>query len=105
MNTKGCEIMTVIEILTSWTAIITAGCVSALFMYLFIFKFKETLDFEAKHIWLRYDALCVKFKRFIRRQLRKSKRLVAWAEKPTKHGRPDADFIAGQVKVSGDVWK
>lgn len=46
-----------------------------------------------------------KAKRFIRRQLRKSKRLVAWAEKPTKHGRPDADFIAGQVKVFGDVWK
>ena len=46
-----------------------------------------------------------KIKRFIRRQLRKSPRIVAWAEKPTKHGRPDADFIAGQVKVFGDVWK
>ena len=46
-----------------------------------------------------------KFKRWLRRQLRKSDRIVAWAEKPTKHGRPDADFIAGQVKVFGDVWK
>lgn len=27
-----------------------------------------------------------KFKRFIRRQLRKSDRIVAWAEKPTKSG-------------------
>lgn len=27
-----------------------------------------------------------RFKRFIRRQLRKSDRIVAWAEKPTKNG-------------------
>jgi hypothetical protein len=46
-----------------------------------------------------------KAKQFIRRQLRKSKRIVAWAEKPAKHGRPDADFIEGQIKVYGDVWK
>jgi hypothetical protein len=46
-----------------------------------------------------------KAKRFIRTQLRKSDRIVAWAEKPTKHGIPDEDFIAGQVKVFGDVWK
>lgn len=44
-------------------------------------------------------------KRFIRNQLRKSDRIVAWAEKPTKHGRPDADFIEGQIKVYGDAWK
>lgn len=46
-----------------------------------------------------------KTKRFIRNQLRKSKRIVAWAEKPAKHGKPDAEFIAGQVKVFGDVWQ
>jgi hypothetical protein len=46
-----------------------------------------------------------KFKRWLRRQLRKSDRIVAWAEKPAKHGRPDADFIEGQIKVYGDVWK
>jgi hypothetical protein len=46
-----------------------------------------------------------KFKRWLRRQLRKSDKIVAWAEKPTKHGRPDADFIEGQVKVYGDVWR
>ena len=44
-----------------------------------------------------------KAKRFIRRQLRKSPRIVAWAEKPAKHGRPDAEWIEGQVKVFGDV--
>ena len=46
-----------------------------------------------------------KFKRFLRRQLRKSKRIVAWANKPVKHGSPDADWIAGQVRVFGDVWR
>ena len=46
-----------------------------------------------------------KFKRFIRRQLRKSPRIVAWAEKPTKHGRPDDEWITGQVRVFGDMWK
>ena len=46
-----------------------------------------------------------KAKRVLRDMLRKSKRIVAWAETPAKHGRPDADFIAGQIKVYGDVWK
>jgi hypothetical protein len=46
-----------------------------------------------------------KTKRFIRRQLRKSKRIVAWAEKPAKHGRPDMAWIEGQVKVYGDEWR
>jgi hypothetical protein len=45
-----------------------------------------------------------KFKRWLRTQLRKSEKIVAWAN-TEKHGRPDADFIAGQVKVYGDVWK
>ena len=97
--------MTVAEFLTSWVAIATSGFFAALFMYLLIFKYKEVLDFEAKHIWSRYDAMCDKAKRKIRRLLRKSDRIVAWAETPAKHGRPDEDFIAGQIKVHGDVWR
>lgn len=46
-----------------------------------------------------------KFKRFLRRQLRKSPRIVAWAAKPAKHGKPDFEWIEGQIKVFGDVWK
>lgn len=46
-----------------------------------------------------------KAKRNIRKLLRKSKRIVAWAETPARHGRPDADFIEGQIKVYGDAWK
>lgn len=97
--------MTIAEILTSWTAIITAGCVSALFMYLLIFRYKEVIDWEAEHIWETIDDFKIKLKRFIRSQLRKNPRIVAWAQTPAKHGRPDADFIEGQVKVYGDVWR
>ena len=46
-----------------------------------------------------------KFKRWLRKRLRKSDRIVAWAEKPAKHGKPDSEFITGQVKVFGDVWE
>ena len=97
--------MTVAELLTSWVAIATSGFFSALFMYLLIARFKDVLDWEAEHLWSRYDAMCEKLKRFIRRQLRKSKKIVAWAEKPAKHGKPDADWIEGQIKVFGDVWR
>lgn len=46
-----------------------------------------------------------KFKRWLRTQLRKNPRIVAWAEKPTKHGTPDMAWIEGQVKVYGDEWR
>ena len=46
-----------------------------------------------------------RFKLWFRRQLRKSPRIVAWAAKPAKHGKPDSDWIEGQIKVFGDVWK
>lgn len=65
-------------------------------LYLFCFE-KHVAKWEQKQ-WAR-------FKRFIRRQLRKSKTIVAWAEKPTKHGTPDMAWIEGQVKVYGDEWR
>lgn len=36
-----------------------------------------------------------KAKSFIRNLLRKSDRIVAWAETPAKHGRPDEEWITG----------
>lgn len=39
------------------------------------------------------------FKSFLRRQLRKSDRIVAWAEKPAKHGKPDYQFRLDQAGV------
>lgn len=80
--------------------LIASSTIEAIAMAVFIWGYankEKVIAFEII-VWS-------KFKRWLRRQLRKSKRIVAWAEKPTKHGRPDADFIAGQVKVFGDVWK
>lgn len=45
-----------------------------------------------------------KFKRWLRKQLRKSDRIVAWAEKSAKHGRPDEEWITGQIQVWGE-WE
>ena len=45
--------MSLADFLTSWTAIVSAAFLSATFMYLFLFKFKEILDWEAEHIWKR----------------------------------------------------
>lgn len=57
-----------------------------------------------KVIAWEYKRLWNPLKKAIRKLLRKSDRIVAWAN-TEKHGRPDADFISGQVKVYGDVWK
>lgn len=96
--------MTLTEFLTSWTAIATSAFLSAVFAYLLFFRLKDVLDWEAKHIWSRYDALCARIRRFIRNRLKSNERFMKWLNKPQKHGRPDEDFIAGQVKVWGD-WK
>jgi hypothetical protein len=65
---------------------------------------EKVIAWEDKVIFWE-DKIIRKAKRNLRNLLRKSDRIVAWAEKPTKHGRPDADFIEGQVKVYGDVWR
>ena len=70
----------------------------AILAILYGFKHEEKVVAWEKKTWRS-------FKSFLRRLLRKSKRIVAWAEKPAKHGKPDAEFIAGQVKVFGDVWE
>ncbi len=53
-----------------------------------------------------------KFRRIKRRvhlkiasALKANERFMKWLNKPVKHGSPDADWIAGQVRVFGDVWR
>ena len=67
-----------------------------LFIYLYTRKDK-IIAWEDKQI--------AKAKRFIRRQLRKNERIVEWANEPAKHGKPDALFKVGQIKVYGDAWR
>ena len=83
--------------LTSNIAIFTGGILSGIYIYA---KYHEpkVIEWEYKYLWNP-------LKKFIRKLLRKSNRIVAWAEAPAKHGSPDEDFIAGQIKVHGDVWK
>lgn len=91
---KGCEI-----IMSVGFAVLSSACECAAIYFMFY-----GLTHEDKVVaW--EQKMFRKAKRFLRNQLRKSDRIVAWAEKPTKHGRPDADFIEGQIKVYGDVWK
>jgi hypothetical protein len=84
---KGCEMMisdSVYDILAMLTVALVA------------IHRDKVIEWE-RRVW-------AKFKRWLRRQLRKSPRIVAWAEIPTKHGRPDDEWITGQVKVWGD-WQ
>ncbi len=83
--------------LSSFTAIFTGGILSGMYIYA---KYHEpkVIEWEYKHLWNP-------LKRAVRNLLRKSKRIVAWAEQPSKHGTPDEDWITGQVKVFGDVWR
>ena len=42
---------------------------------------------------------------YIVRKLKNSNRFMKWMNEPEKHGKPDEDWITGQIKVFGDVWK
>ena len=57
---------------------------------LFIFE-KRVIAFERKVFRI--------IKEFTRRQLRKSKWIVAWVNKPEKHGTPDYQFKLDQAEV------
>ena len=82
---KGCETMEVIRTILEAIAIVAI-------LYGFVNE-PKVARWERKQ-WAI-------FKRWFRTQLRKSDRIVAWAE-TEKHGRPDEEFIAGQVRVWGE---
>ena len=46
-----------------------------------------------------------KFRRWLAKKLISNKKFMAWLNAPAKHGKPDAEWIEGQVKVFGDMWK
>lgn len=41
----------------------------------------------------------------IAHKLKSSARFMKWLNKPQKHGKPDDEFITGQIKTFGDVWR
>jgi hypothetical protein len=90
---KGCEKMTAFYIALSSLCELAA---IALLIYGYLHE-EKVIAWE--------NRVVRKAKSFIRNLLRKSDRIVAWAETPAKHGRPDEEWITGQVKVWGDEWK
>lgn len=43
--------------------------------------------------------------RLIRNTLRRNEKFMNWLNAEKKHGKPDAMFRVGQIKVYGDAWK
>jgi hypothetical protein len=92
---KGCEAMDV-EKLINLLMLSLAQATAITFLVYLLCVNSKVVALEHR-VW-------ASFKRWLRRQLRKSPRIVAWAEKPTKHGRPDEEWITGQIRVWGE-WK
>lgn len=41
----------------------------------------------------------------IAHKLKSSARFMEWLNKPQKHGKPDDEFITGQIKAFRDTWR
>ncbi len=89
--------------LTSFTAIFTGGILSGFLIYA-LFKEPKVIAWEDNVLFPFLRRLWRRISCFIRTRMKSNARFMKWLNKPQKHGRPDEDFIAGQVKVWGD-WK
>lgn len=87
--------------LTSDIAIFAGGILAGMLIYAFFHEEKNT-EWECKYIFTPLRRLWRRINRFIRSRLKSNARFMAWLNKPQKHGKPDADFITGQVRVWGD---
>lgn len=90
--------------LTSFTAIFTAGMLTEVFIFACFFN-KKLITLENKYIIAPLSRLWHRICRFIRNRLKSNERFMKWLNKPQKHGKPDAEWIEGQIKVFGDVWR
>lgn len=62
------------------------------------------VKWEDEHIFARFREFKRKLHIKIANKLKSNERFMAWLEKPRKHGRPDDEWIAGQIKVWHD-WR
>ncbi len=85
--------------------IVFKGVVVLGYIWLYATKHDELVEWERKYIFPPLRRLWRRINRFIRSRLKSNARFMAWLNKPQKHGKPDADFITGQVRVFGDVWR
>ena len=94
-----------LESIAQLVAIFTGDVLSVLLIYAF-FKEPKIIKWEDEHLIPFFRRLWKRILRFISKQLRKNKRFMAWLNKPAKHGKPDDDWITGQIKVFGDdMWR
>ena len=96
--------MNIVETLTSNIAIFTGGILAGMLMYA-LFHEEKFIAFEERYIFAPLRRLWRRISRFIRSRLKNNARFMGWLNKPQKHGKPDTDFITGQVRVWGDVWR
>lgn len=94
-------IMTSLIDLTSDIAIATGGMLAGMLIYAFFHEEKIT-EWERKHIFAPLRRLWRRISRFIRSRLKSNARFMTWLNKPQKHGKPDEEWITGQIKVFGD---
>lgn len=90
--------------MTSFLAIFTGGILSGFVIYAF-FHEEKWIAWEDKHLIPPLRRLCARIKRSIVKAMKSSARFMAWLNKPQKHGKPDDEFITGQIKTFGDVWR
>lgn len=93
--------MTSLIDLTSDIAIGTGGMLAGMLVYAF-FHEEKFIAFVDKYIFTPLRRLWRRISSFIRSRLKSNARFMAWLNKPVKHGKPDEDFITGQVRVWGD---
>ena len=90
--------------MSSFIAIFTGGILSGFVIYAF-FHEEKWIAWENKHLIPPLRRLCARIKRSIVKAMKSSARFMAWLNKPQKHGKPDEEWIVGQVKVFGDEWR
>ncbi len=92
------------ETIAYTVATFTGGILSGLLIYAF-FKEPKIIKWEDERLFPFLRGLWHRICRFIRKCLKSNARFMKWLNKPVKHGKPDDDWITGQVKVFGDMWR
>lgn len=90
--------------MSSFIAIFTGGILSGFVIYAF-FHEDKWIAWKDKHLIPPLRRLCARIRRSIAKAMKSNARFMKWLNKPQKHGKPDEEWIIGQVRVFGDEWR
>lgn len=90
--------------LTSNAAIAFGGLLALLTIHAFAHE-EQVVKWEERHIIVPFRRFRHRIRCYIAQKLRNNAKFMDWLNQPPKQGKPDEDFICGQIKVFGDVWK